>query len=182
MVQLDGISLGAAPPDDVNVFVTAGAGAEPYAARVDEASGALTVTQLYHSAMRYPVNVGLVPHTLSETADPLAAAIVSEHVFAPGMVVAVRPVAVLYVAGDDGDDLVVLSVPSARLTRRYEGVTRHTDLGQARLRQIAHFFCHYKDMEERSRPRTSGWGDVSEAHRVIREAATRARSNVGLVE
>lgn len=180
MLRLDGIPLGAAPPDDVNVLVTAGAGAVPYALRLDEVSGALTVTQLFHSAMRYPVNVGLIPHTLAETGDPLQAAVVTEHVFAPGMVVAVRPLGVLYVSGDEGEDIVVLTVPSARLSRRYEAVSTYTDLGQGQLRQIAHFFCHYRDMEERTRPRSSGWGDVSEAQRVIREAAHRARRPVNI--
>jgi inorganic pyrophosphatase len=182
MLRLEAIPLGAAPPDDVNVFVTAGTGAEPYALRVDDTSGALTVTQLFHSAMRYPTNVGIIPHTLGETGDPLQAAVLTEHVFAPGMVVAVRPLAVLYVSGDEGEDIVVLSVPSARLSRRYEQVSSYTDLGQGQLRQIAHFFCHYRDMEERSRQRSSGWGDISEAQRVIREAAQRARYPVGLVD
>jgi len=180
MIRLEGIALGAAPPDDVNVVVTAGTGAVPYAMRFDEVSGALVVTQLFHSAMRYPVNVGLIPHTLAETGDPLQAAVVTEHVFAPGMVVAVRPLGVLYVSGDEGEDIVVLTVPSARLSRRYEPVATYTDLGQGQLRQIAHFFCHYRDMEERSRPRNSGWGDVSEAQRVIREAAQRARRPVNI--
>jgi len=182
MLRLDGISLGAAPPDDVNVFVTAGTGAEPYALRVDETSGALVVTQLFHSAMRYPANVGIIPHTLGDTGDPLQAAILTEHVFAPGMVVAVRPLGVLYVSGDDGEDIVVLAVPSARLSRRYDQVTDYTDLAPGLLRQIAHFFCHYRDMEDRSRPHSSGWGDVSEAQRVIREAAKRARHPVGLMD
>jgi inorganic pyrophosphatase len=180
VLRLDGIPLGAAPPDDVNVLVTASAGAEPYALRVDDASGALTVTQLFHSAMRYPSNVGIVPHTLGETGDPLQAAILTEHVFAPGMVVAVRPVGVLYVSGDDGDDVVLLVVPCARLSRRYETIRNYTELGQGQLRQMAHFFCHYRDMEERSRSRSSGWGDVSEARRVIQEAAHRARQPVNI--
>jgi inorganic pyrophosphatase len=180
MLRLDGIALGAAPPDDVNVLVTAAAGTEPYALRVDDVSGALTVTQLFHSAMRYPANVGFVPHTLAENGDPVQAAVLTEHVFAPGMVVAVRPVGVLYVSGDEGEEIIVLAVPSARLSRRYETVGNYTDLGQGQLRQMAHFFCHYRDMEERSRPRSTGWGDVSEARRVIQEAAQRARHPVNI--
>lgn len=182
VLRLDRIPLGAAPPEDVNVLVTAGAGVEPYALRVDDDSGALTVTQLFHSAMRYPANVGMVPHTLGETGDPLQAAVLTEHVFAPGMVVAVRPLGVLYVSGDEGEDIIVLSVPSARLSRRYDAMADYTDVPSGQLRQIAHFFCHYRDMEERSRARSSGWGDVSEARRVIREAARRARDPVGLMD
>ncbi|WP_205648477.1 inorganic diphosphatase [Acuticoccus kandeliae] len=182
MIRLDGVTLGASPPNDVNVVVTASVGAEPLAVRVDEVSGALTVTQLFHTTMRCPGNVGFVPHTVSESGDPLQSLIVTSHVIAPGTVIAVRPIGVLYVTGDGAEELTVLAVPAARLTARYDKVLNYTDLPGSQLRQIAHFYCHYRDIEEHLRPRTSGWGDVSEARRAIQEAAERARHPVDLVE
>ncbi|MCF3936177.1 inorganic diphosphatase [Acuticoccus sp. M5D2P5] len=182
MIRLDGVALGAAPPDDVNILVTASIGSEPLAVRVDDVSGALTVSQLFHTAMRYPGNIGLIPHTLSESADPLQAMVVTGHVIAPGTVIALRPIGVLYVTGEGGEEITVLGVPAARLTSRYDSVANYTDLPAGHLRQIAHFFCHYRDVEEHSRPRKSGWGDVSEARRTIQEAAERARSPVRITD
>jgi inorganic pyrophosphatase len=182
MLRLDGIALGAAPPEDVNVLVTAAAGSEPLAAQVDGQSGALTVSRLFHTAMRTPANIGLIPRTLGENGDPLQAAVVTSHVIAPGMTIAVRPVGVLYVSSQAGEDLTVLTVPASRLTRRYDGVRNYADIPQGQLRQMADFFCHYKDVEERGRALSSGWGDVSEAHRVIMEAAERTRHPVGQLE
>ena len=70
MNRLDGLALGAAPPDDINVVVTATVGSEPLSLRLDRVSGLLTVTRLFHSAMRYPGNHGLVPQTRSENGEP----------------------------------------------------------------------------------------------------------------
>lgn len=182
MIRLDAVPLGASPPDDINVLVTAGTGMEPVSLRLDERSGGLVVSQLFHTAMRTPGTLGIVPHTLSEAADPLGALVVTSHALAPGLVIASRPVGVLYVSGEGGDEVTVLAVPASRLTPRFDRIANYTDLSTSQLRQIAHFFQHYRDVEEHARPRTAGWGDVSEARRVIVEAAERARRPVGFVE
>ncbi|MBJ3777513.1 inorganic diphosphatase [Acuticoccus mangrovi] len=174
MIPLDQIPLGDNPPGEINLFVTAPAEGEPLALRIDETSGALTVTHLFQSAMRYPGNCGVVPHTAVEDGMPLQAMMVGTHRLAPGTIVAVRPVGVLYVTGEV-EEITLLTVPLSRLTPRYDRVASYTDLPAAELRQIAHFFCHYREVEEHGRPRTSGWGDVSEAHRTLQEAAARAR-------
>ncbi len=182
MIRLDALSLGAAPPEDINVLVTVPSGAEPYDVRVDDRSGALTVSQLLHSTMRAPGNLGLIPHTQGDDADPLQALVLTSHVLAPGMVIAARPVGVLYISGDARDEVIVLSVPAARISSRHSSIVSYTDLPSAELRQIAHFFSHYRDMEEARPARSAGWGDVSEARRVIMEAADRVRDHVPLMD
>ncbi len=182
MIRLDAVSLGAVPPDDVNVIVTAPTGNEPYAVSVDDITGALSVTHLFNSYMRLPGNLGVIPHTLSDTADPLQALFYADHVLAPGMIVAARPIGVLYVSDDGRDEITLLMVPAVRLTRRYNAIQNYADLPAATLRQIAHFFCHYRDLDEHRPQRTAGWGDVNEARRVILEAAGRALQPMGLVD
>ena len=180
MIRLDGVSLGAAPPDDINVLVTVPVGAEPFSVRVDDISGALTVSQLFHSTMRAPASLGVVPHTLSGTADLLQAMVLTSHTLIPGMVLAARPVGVLYVGDEAGEEMTVLAVPASRLTTRFDKITNYTDVPAGQLRQIAHFFCHYRDLEERHPPRNTGWGDVNEARRVVVEAAERAREPMSI--
>lgn len=161
------------PPDDVNVVVTGAAGALPLTLTTDP-SGRLSVDKLYHTTMRYPGHVGLIPQTVGEDALPLTALIVAEHQLPAGVVLGVRPIGVLYVSGPGGDEMTVLSVPAARHTAFYSAIVNYKDLPQSQLRTIANFFLHYRDVEDVTRPRTSGWGDVSEAHRVVSEAAARA--------
>jgi len=182
VIRLDKVALGAAPPDDINVIVTTPKGGEPFDVRVDDVSCMLTVTQLYNGVMRAPGNLGIVPHALNDTGDPLPVVLHMSHALAPGMVVAARPIGVLYVSGDGSDTVIVLAVPAARLTQRYAPVKNYADLPAAELRQIAHFFCHFRDLEEHRPQRTAGWGDVNEAHRVIVEAAERARAPIELAD
>ncbi|WP_083659900.1 inorganic diphosphatase [Acuticoccus yangtzensis] len=160
------------PPGDINVLVTASTGALPLGVSLD-AAGHLAVDRLYHTAMRCPGNLGLIPRTVGEDGRPLTALVAGEHALAPGLVVGARPIGVLYVSGADGEEMVVLCVPAARLTARYDSVVNYKDLPQGELRTIANFVLHYRDVEEAARPRTAGWGDVSEAHRVVSEAAAR---------
>lgn len=176
MLTLDDLALGTAPPDDINVVITASTGTEPVAITV--AGGFMMVTRLFHTAMRLPGNLGVIPRTLGENAAPLPALVVGDHVLAPGTVLPSRPVGVIYVAGEGAEDVTILAVPAKRLTSRYDGIATYTDLPSGALRQLANYFQHYRDVEEHARPRSSGWGDVSEARRVVTEAAARARQPV----
>jgi inorganic pyrophosphatase len=45
-----------------------------------------------------------------------------------------------------GDEKII-AVPVQRLTRRYDAVRDYRDLPEITLKQIEHFFEHYKDLE-----------------------------------
>jgi inorganic pyrophosphatase len=76
---------------------------------------------------------------------------------------------------DGGGDEKIIAVPTSRITQRYVAVRSYQDLPQITREQIEHFFVHYKDLEPGKWVKLSGWGDVSEAHRLIAEAIGRAR-------
>jgi inorganic pyrophosphatase len=65
-------------------------------------------------------------------------------------------------------------VPVSRLTRRYEKVLNYTDLPEITLKQIEHFFQHYKDLETAKWVKVMGWGDAAEARQLIVESIERA--------
>ncbi|WP_420393650.1 inorganic diphosphatase [Acuticoccus sp.] len=181
-MRADVVPLGVDPPEDVNVVVTVAAGAAPL--RVDvTADGLLEVVQLHHTAMRVPGTLGILPRTRVGSASPLVALVLGEHAIGHGLIVGVRPVGVLYVSSEGvpserSDEVTLLAVPTRRLSTRHDAIASYTDLPTGELRRIANFFERYRDVEEGGRQRTSGWGDVSEAHRVVMEAAARARRPV----
>jgi inorganic pyrophosphatase len=101
--------------------------------------------------MRYPGNYGFIPHTLSGDGDPCDVLIANTRPIIPGAIMSARPVGVL-VAGivmedNAGEDEKIVAVPSRHLTARYERVARYTDLPEITVKQIEHFFEHYKDLE-----------------------------------
>jgi inorganic pyrophosphatase len=175
-MNLSAITTGRNPPEEVNVIVEVPVGGEPIKYEMDKASGALVVDRFLYTAMRYPGNYGFVPHTLSDDGDPIDVLIANQRGIAPGAIIAVRPVGVLRMEDEAGGDEKIIAVPVPRLTRRYEHVENYTDLPDITLRQIQHFFEHYKDLEDGKWVRVVGWGDAAEAKRMIVEAMARAAS------
>ena len=53
----------------------------------------------------------------------------------------------------------------------YSHIKRPFDVNELTLRQIQHFFEHYKDLEAGKWVKVDGWGDVSEAHLEISNGA-----------
>jgi len=74
-----------------------------------------------------------------------------------------------------GEDEKIIAVPSAHLTQRYDRVNNYTDLPEITLKQIEHFFEHYKDLEPGKWVKIVRWGDAADAHRLILEGIERAK-------
>ncbi len=51
----------------------------------------------------------------------------------------------------------------------------YTDLPEITLKQIEHFFEHYKDLEPGKWVKIFGWKDASVAKQLIKEAVERAK-------
>ena len=64
-------------------------------------------------------------------------------------------------------DAKVLAVPTDKLSRLYRSVQDFRDLPEVLLGQIAHFFEHYKDLDEGKWVRVEGWGGIDEAKKEI---------------
>ena len=72
--------------------------------------------------------------------------------------------------------IAVFVTPTTRLTRRYEKVHGYMDLPDITLKQIEHFFQHYKDLESSKWVKVLGWGDAAEAKDLITHAIERAKA------
>ena len=173
-MRIDAISIGDNPPEDINVIVEVPVGGQPIKYEMDKEAGTLIVDRFLHTPMTYPGNYGFVPHTLSDDGDPIDVLICNTRPLIPGCVINVRPVGVLIMEDNAGQDEKILAVPSTALTKRYENVANFTDLPEITIQQIEHFFEHYKDLEPGKWVKIGAWGDVDEAKRLIVEAIARA--------
>jgi inorganic pyrophosphatase len=175
-MRIDKIAVGRNAPDDVNVIVEVPIGGEPIKYEMDKEAGTLVVDRFLYTSMRYPGNYGFIPHTLSGDGDPVDVLIVNTRAIAPGAVINVRPVGVLLMEDDAGADEKIVAVPSAHITQRFDGIANHSDLPEITLRQIEHFFAHYKDLEPGKWVKIVRWGDAAEARRMIMEGVARAKT------
>ena len=73
-------------------------------------------------------------------------------------------------------DEKILAVPSGHISKRYDRVENYTDLPEITLKQIEHFFAHYKDLEPGKWVKIIRWGDAAEAKRLILDGVERAAS------
>ena len=174
-MRIEAVSLGADPPHEINVIVEVPVGGEPIKYEMDKEAGTLVVDRFLYTSMRYPGNYGFMPHTLSGDGDPLDVLIDNQRGIVPGAIVAVRPIGVLKMQDEAGVDEKIIAVPVSRLTRRYEQVQDYTQLPDITIKQIEHFFEHYKDLEDFKWVKALGWGDVNEAKRIILESIERAK-------
>ena len=174
-MRIDAIAIGKNPPDDINVIVEVPLGGQPIKYEMDKEAGTLVVDRFLYTPMSYPGNYGFVPHTLSEDGDPIDVLIVNTRELVPGCVINVRPVGVLIMEDNAGQDEKVIAVPSSWLTKRYDHIQDHTDLPDITMQQVEHFFEHYKDLEPGKWVRIGDWLGVDDARRMIVESIERAK-------
>ena len=175
-MRIDAVSIGKNPPYDVNVVIEVPIGGEPIKYEMDKDAGALVVDRFLYTAMRYPGNYGFIPHTLSGDGDPCDVIVANTRAIIPGAIMCCRIVGVLLMEDEAGGDEKLIAVPSAKLTRRYENLKNYTDLPDITLKQIEHFFQHYKDLEPGKWVKVVRWGDAAEAHAIILEGVERAKA------
>ena len=175
-MRLDAISVGDNPPEEVNVVIEVPIGGEPIKYEMDKAAGTVVVDRYLYTPMRYPGNYGFIPHTLCDDGDPIDVVLISSRPLLPGCIIAVRPVGVLKMRDEKGMDEKIVAVPAPHITRHYEKVRDVDDLPEIQLKQIEHFFTHYKDLEAGKWVETIGWGGAAEARRLIMESVERAKA------
>ena len=175
-MRIDAIAIGSNPPHDVNVIIEVPVGGHPIKYELDKEAGTLVVDRFLYTPMSYPGNYGFVPHTLSDDGDPIDVLVCNTRQLVPGCVISVRPIGVLIMEDNAGQDEKIIAVPSHALTKRYDDIANVSDMPEITLQQIEHFFEHYKDLEPGKWVKIGDWLDAENAKRLIVEAIAREKS------
>jgi inorganic pyrophosphatase len=164
---LERVTPGTDVPNDINVIIEIPSHSDPVKYEVDKETGAMFVDRFMNTAMHYPCNYGYVPHTLSDDGDPVDVLVVTPVPLISGSVIRCRPVGVLKMTDESGDDAKVLALPIKKLCRLHNHVEDISDMPKSLLEQIAHFFEHYKDLDEGKWVRVEGWAGIEDARKEI---------------
>ena len=84
-----------------------------------------------------------------------------------------RPIGVLVMEDEAGEDEKILSVPVDALHPYYSNISSYRGLPKILLDQIEHFFAHYKDLESNKWVKIKRWGELDEANRMIEQATIK---------
>ncbi len=131
--------------------------ADPVKYEVDKETGAIFVDRFMSTAMHYPTNYGYVPRTISGDGDPVDFLVITPVPLFPGAVVTCRPIGILKMLDEAGEDGKVLAVPTDKILPIYSHWQKPEDLNPLRLKTISHFFEHYKDLEAGKWVKIIGW-------------------------
>jgi inorganic pyrophosphatase len=175
-MSLQQVPAGRNVPDDINVIIEVPMNSPAIKYEMDKASGAIFVDRMLKTAMYYPCNYGYVPHTLCGDGDPLDVLVVLPLPMLPGTVVRCRPVGVLLMKDEAGEDAMVIAVPVTDVTGIYRDIKSVEDLDDLLLDQVVHFFEHYKDLEQHKWVRTGGWEGAEAARKEVLDSITRFES------
>lgn len=154
------------PPEKVNVLVEIPKGSRNKY-EMDKESGLYTLSRTLYSPMIYPGDYGLIPQTYYEDHDPIDAIVLINEPTFTGCIVEARPVGIFRMLDKGEPDDKILCVPSNNPF--FSNIYTLQDVPPHFLREVAHFFAVYKDLEG-SRTLSLGWESVEVAHRQIQHA------------
>jgi inorganic pyrophosphatase len=172
-MNLDRVDVGRDVPNDVNVVIEIPMNGDPIKYELDKSTGALFIDRFMSTSMHYPCNYGYIPHTLSDDGDPVDVLVITPYPLIPGVVVRVRPLGMLKMTDEAGGDEKLLAVPIEKLTPIYNDVKSYKDLPPLQIKQIAHFFEHYKDLEPKKWVKVDRWLGVADAKKAIETGVKR---------
>ncbi|MGH6637080.1 MAG: inorganic diphosphatase [Polaromonas sp.] len=179
-MSLDKVSPGKNVPESFNVIIEIPMNADPVKYEVDKESGAIFVDRFMSTSMHYPTNYGYVPKTISGDGDPVDVLVITPVPLIPGVVVNCRPIGILKMEDEAGEDGKVLAVPTDKILSIYTHWQKPEDMNPLRLKTIAHFFEHYKDLEEGKWVKVLGWEGPEAAKKEITDGmANYAKANKG---
>jgi inorganic pyrophosphatase len=134
---------------------------------VDKETGLIKLDRVLYSAQFYPFDYGFAPQTYWHDNDPLDVLVLTTYPLVPGLLLEVRPVAVLgMLDGGEGDDKVI-AVPSE--DPRYEHIKDLADIGDHKQKEIVNFFETYKLLQKKE-VKCTGFRDKAAAMETVKES------------
>jgi inorganic pyrophosphatase len=158
------IPPGDSPPETVNVVVEVVSGSrDKYEYNLEW--GAFVLDRVVHSSVVFPVEYGFIPQTWFDDNDPLDIMILTYEPFEVGCIVKVRPIGVLVLEDEKGEDPKILSVPIN--DPRFNEFKDIKDVPPHLLKEIQEFFEVYKRLEPKKWVKFKAWEGIGEARKII---------------
>ncbi len=159
------VSPGENVPDAVNVIIEINKGSKNKY-EVDKATGLIALDRVAHTAQDFPFDYGFVPRSYWHDNDPLDVIVLTTYPLLPGILVSVRPVAIMnMIDSGEGDDKII-SVPVD--DPRWDDVKDLGDINPHTLKEIEHFYSTYKKIQNKV-VEVTGFSDLAAAKKAITE-------------
>lgn len=114
---------------------------------IDKETGIIALDRVAHTAQDFPFDYGFVPQTLWDDGDALDVVVLTTYPLLPGILVRVRPVAIMDMVDSGDDDAKVIAVPTD--DPRFSDILDLKDLNKHTLKEIEHFYSTYKKLQNK---------------------------------
>ncbi|TFF93914.1 MAG: inorganic diphosphatase [Promethearchaeota archaeon] len=134
----------------------------------------LILDRVLHSSLTYPTNYGFIPRTLAKDGDALDVLVWSRFPLDPRCIVTVRPLGILKMKDEEGEDNKVLAVPFN--DPFFEDTLDINDVQEGFKKEMTQFFKRYKELEEGKTTKIEGWFNKTTAKEFILKAMERYKN------
>ncbi len=140
---------------------------------LDHETGKVYLDRYLFTPMAYPLDYGFIDETLADDGDPLDALVITPEPVLPGVIVKARPLGVFKMTDEAGGDDKLLCVLDDVRFDHYQDIS---DVSDFLKDEIEHFFIHYKDLEPNKEVTGSGWGNKTEAEKILEDSIKNFKS------
>ena len=114
---------------------------------IDKKTGLIALDRVSHTSQTFPFDYGFVPQSLWDDGDPLDVIVLTTSPLFPGLLVRVRPVAVMEMIDSGDSDAKLITVPIE--DPRWAHVKDLKDVNPHTLKEIEHFYATYKQLQKK---------------------------------
>ena len=140
------VPLGEKAPEIINTIIEVNRGSHNKY-EIDKETGLIKLDRANYGSAPYPFDYGFAPQTYWEDGDALDVMLLSTFPVLPGILVSVRPVALMEMTDSGDPDSKIIGVPTD--DRRWDDVQDLKDLNQHSLKEFKHFFETLKQLKEK---------------------------------
>lgn len=133
-------------PERINVIIEIPKGSKNKY-EIDKKTGVIALDRVGHTSQDFPYDYGFVPQTLWDDGDALDVVVLTTHALFPGVLVRVRPVALMHMTDTGDKDDKMIAVPCD--DPRWDDVVNLSDLNKHTLLEIEHFYSTYKQIQKK---------------------------------
>lgn len=132
--------------DKINVVIEINKGSKNKY-EIDKETGLIALDRVMHTSQDCPFDYGFIPQTLWDDGDPLDVVLLTTYPLLPGILVKVRPVAMMDMVDDGEGDVKIIAVPLK--DPRFDHVNDLGDINKHTLKEMEHYFKTYKQLQNK---------------------------------
>lgn len=134
-------------PNDIYAIIEIPCHSYPVKYEINK-DGVLYVDRFISTSMFYPCNYGYINNTIADDGDHLDVLVYSKYPLQIGSVINCRPIGLLKMIDESGEDNKIIAVPHQNISQDYNNIKNIEELPHELKNKIVHFFKHYKDIEK----------------------------------